>query len=59
MQASLFDLEWPPRSGRTITFPEIDRTAWFTATRASEKINPAQIPFVDRLAALTRASPDI
>ena len=42
-------IEWPPRSGRTTYFPEIDRAAWFTLPIAREKILASQRPFLDRL----------
>lgn len=42
-------VEWPPRSGRTVYFPEIDRAAWFALTHAREKILASQRPFLDRL----------
>ena len=42
-------MEWPPRSGRTIKFPENDRAAWFTLLVAREKILASQQPFLDRL----------
>lgn len=45
-------IEWPPRSGREIEVPEIDRAEWFTLDAAREKILPAQIPFLDRLLGL-------
>lgn len=41
--------EWPRGSGRWITFPEVDRCAWFNPQLAREKINPAQAAFIDRL----------
>jgi predicted NUDIX family NTP pyrophosphohydrolase len=44
-----FELEWPPRSGRLQTFPEVDRADWFALPAAREKLLPAQAPFVDRL----------
>ena len=44
-----FELEWPPRSGRTRTFPEIDRAAWFDPDTARRKLVAAQAEFVDRL----------
>jgi predicted NUDIX family NTP pyrophosphohydrolase len=50
--SNTFDLEWPPRSGRTQTFPEIDRVAWFDVPDARVKLNSAQAMFVDRLVAL-------
>lgn len=46
-----FDLEWPPRSGRIQTFPEIDRAGWFTLPQARLKILAGQAPLLDRLAA--------
>jgi len=45
-----FDLEWPPRSGVTITIPEVDRVAWFDLVEARERIHPGQAPLLDRLA---------
>jgi predicted NUDIX family NTP pyrophosphohydrolase len=44
-----FEMEWPPRSGRMQTFPEIDRVAWFDLDEARTKIKAAQSPFLDRL----------
>ena len=41
--------EWPRGSGRWLTFPEVDRCAWFTPQLAREKINAAQAEFIDRL----------
>lgn len=48
--SNTFELEWPPRSGRTQTFPEVDRAAWLALDAAREKLLPAQTPFLDRLA---------
>lgn len=45
-------IEWPRGSGRTLTFPEIDRCDWFTVLRAREKINVAQAELLDRLQSL-------
>jgi predicted NUDIX family NTP pyrophosphohydrolase len=53
--SNTFELEWPPRSGRMQTFPEVDRAAWFDLATAREKLNPAQAAFVDRLEALLGA----
>ena len=46
---SLFEVEWPPKSGRLQSFPEVDRAAWFTVEEAREKMLPGQRPFIDRL----------
>lgn len=45
------DIEWPPRTGKYIRIPEIDRAEWFEVTAARAKINPAQAAFLDRLIA--------
>ncbi|AJE39511.1 NUDIX domain-containing protein [Streptomyces nodosus] len=45
-----FTLQWPPRSGRTQEFPELDRVGWFALDRAREVIVRAQTAFLDRLA---------
>lgn len=45
-----FVMEWPPRSGRTAEFPELDRVAWLGVERARELIVTAQAAFLDRLA---------
>ena len=50
--SNTFELEWPPRSGRTQAFPEVDRAGWFALDAAREKLIPAQAPFLDRLAEL-------
>jgi predicted NUDIX family NTP pyrophosphohydrolase len=44
-----FTMEWPPRSGKTAQFPEVDRIEFFALDEARAKINPAQRPFLDRL----------
>jgi predicted NUDIX family NTP pyrophosphohydrolase len=44
-----FEMEWPPRSGKTQHFPEIDRVAYFSVTKARRKILPGQRPFIDQL----------
>ena|SRR5688572_958817 len=50
--------EWPRGSGRLITFPEVDRCAWYDPASARQKINPAQALFIDRLeAALSGPDP--
>ena len=47
--SNTFAMEWPPRSGRTQEFPEIDRAEFFSIEAAKLKINPAQVPFLERL----------
>jgi predicted NUDIX family NTP pyrophosphohydrolase len=51
LTSNRFQLEWPRGSGRIQSFPEIDRAQWFAAAEAREKIQPGQVPFIDRLLA--------
>jgi predicted NUDIX family NTP pyrophosphohydrolase len=46
--------EWPRGSGTLVTFPEVDRCAWFDLRTAREKINPAQAELIERLGTGTR-----
>jgi predicted NUDIX family NTP pyrophosphohydrolase len=56
LQSNSFEMEWPPRSGKRRTFPEVDRAQWFGLAEARNKINPAQCAFLDRLDALITSS---
>ena len=47
-----FELEWPPRSGRTIVVPEVDRVGWFDLETAAAKLVKGQVPFLERLRAV-------
>lgn len=49
LQCNEFELEWPPRSGRSQRYPEIDRVAWFALPEARLRLLPAQCAFLDRL----------
>jgi predicted NUDIX family NTP pyrophosphohydrolase len=49
LKSNLFEIEWPPRSGKRKQFPEIDRAEFFPEDVARRKINPAQIILLDRL----------
>jgi predicted NUDIX family NTP pyrophosphohydrolase len=53
-KSNTFPLEWPSGSGDWIDVPEIDRVAWFDLDEARTKLNPAQVAFIDRLAAAVR-----
>jgi predicted NUDIX family NTP pyrophosphohydrolase len=50
--SNLCAIEWPPRSGRKIEIPEVDRAAWFSLDAAGERILKSQQQFLDRLARL-------
>lgn len=47
--SNLCQIEWPPRSGRMIEIPEVDRGAWFSLAEARRRIISTQIPFLDSL----------
>jgi predicted NUDIX family NTP pyrophosphohydrolase len=49
IHSNTFELEWPPRSGKTRTFAEVDRAQWFEIAKAREKINSAQAALLDVL----------
>jgi predicted NUDIX family NTP pyrophosphohydrolase len=49
VRSNTFEMEWPPRSGRTQEFPEVDRAGWFGAGEARRKLLRGQLGFVDRL----------
>ena len=50
--SNLFEMEWPPRSGKMASFAEVDRAAWFGPAVAKVKVNPAQIALIDELTQL-------
>ena len=51
LKSNTFAIEWPPRSGKTAEFPEVDRAAWFSIDEALEKINKGQKPIIAALKA--------
>ncbi len=55
LRSNHFEMEWPPKSGKRQSFPEVDRAAWFAVEEAREKILPGQAPFIERLLALLEA----
>jgi predicted NUDIX family NTP pyrophosphohydrolase len=54
-RSNLFEMQWPPKSGRAAAFPEIDRVGWFAPDEALVKILPGQAGFVHE--ALARLAP--
>jgi predicted NUDIX family NTP pyrophosphohydrolase len=49
--SNAFEMEWPPKSGILVEFPEVDRAAWFALPEAETKLLPGQVGFLDRLSA--------
>ena len=56
LTSNTFDIEWPPRSGRRQSFPEVDRAEWFDIELARTKMLSAQVEFLDRLLAISAES---
>jgi predicted NUDIX family NTP pyrophosphohydrolase len=52
--SNVFEMEWPPKSGKLTSFPEVDRAGWFTADVAKLKVIPAQAAFIVQLEALVK-----
>jgi predicted NUDIX family NTP pyrophosphohydrolase len=50
LSSNIFEIEWPPRSGRQQAFPEVDRAEWFDLETAKTKVISGQIDLIDRLA---------
>lgn len=50
IRSNTFCMEWPPGSGRTREFPEVDRAAWFPLAEARRRIFKGQLGFLDELA---------
>jgi predicted NUDIX family NTP pyrophosphohydrolase len=46
--SNLFEMEWPPKSGRSARFPEVDRGAWFEQEEALRKISHGQRPIIEK-----------
>ncbi|MET4331738.1 putative NUDIX family NTP pyrophosphohydrolase [Bradyrhizobium sp. i1.15.2] len=57
IRSNSFEMEWPPRSGKRQTFPEVDRAEWFTLAAAHGKINTGQRPLLERLAEVVGITP--
>jgi predicted NUDIX family NTP pyrophosphohydrolase len=55
VSSNTFTMEWPPRSGRTGEFPEVDRAGWFDLESARRKLLPGQLGLLDRFSELLEA----
>jgi predicted NUDIX family NTP pyrophosphohydrolase len=49
LKSNLFSMEWPPRSGKQGSFPEVDRAEWFDHSTAQQKIHTYQVPLINEL----------
>jgi predicted NUDIX family NTP pyrophosphohydrolase len=57
LNSNLCTLQWPPRSGKTIEFPEVDKGAWFSLHEAQGRILASQAPMLHRLAEAVDTAP--
>lgn len=48
VRSNEIDVEWPPRSGRTLRIPEVDRAVWASLETAKRLANPALVPLLER-----------
>lgn len=55
LRSNTFTLEWPPKSGKMIEIPEVDRWEWFSSEEAKVKINPAQAGFITEMETVLKA----
>lgn len=51
VKSNVFEMEWPPRSGKMLSFPEVDKGGWFSPVQARQKINASQSVWIDELLA--------
>jgi len=49
VRSNTFEMEWPPRSGKKASFPEVDKCGWFDIPEARQKILEGQLPLIDAL----------
>ena len=54
LNSNLFEIEWPPRSGKRRKFPEVDQACFFSDELARRKLKSTQVPFLDRLGDATK-----
>jgi predicted NUDIX family NTP pyrophosphohydrolase len=59
LTSNLCEIEWPPRSGHRLQFPEVDRGRWFSIAEAREHILKSQEALLDRLCAALGLSPGV
>ncbi len=57
LKSNMFAIEWPPRSGKTAEFPEVDRAAWYSIDDALQKVTKGQKPIITALAGKLGARP--
>ena len=58
IKSNTFTMEWPPKSGKQMEFPEVDRAEFFDVETARMKINPAQVGLLEELVQMLRTEAD-
>ena len=58
VRSNTFTMEWPPRSGKTAEFPEVDRADWFDLETARRKVLRGQLGLLDRFSERLQAGPE-
>jgi predicted NUDIX family NTP pyrophosphohydrolase len=58
LRSTDFEMEWPPRSGRTERYPEADDARWMTLAEARRMMLPSQLPIIDALEARLKERPE-
>lgn len=58
VRSNTFTMEWPPKTGKTQEFPEVDRAGWFSLAQAKQKLVKGQVDLIDRLAEKLNVSVD-
>jgi predicted NUDIX family NTP pyrophosphohydrolase len=56
IRSNIFEMEWPPKSGKMQSFPEVDKAEWINIIQARNKIHPAQLPLLEQLEQLLASS---
>jgi predicted NUDIX family NTP pyrophosphohydrolase len=57
IKSNTFKLQWPPKSGKEMEFPEVDRAEWFTINRARQKLLKGQVGFIKELCQILNYAP--
>ena len=55
IKSNTLQMEWPPKTGKIIEFPEVDKAGWFNISEAKNKINPAQYALIEELVDLLKS----
>lgn len=57
IKSNTFKMEWPPRSGKEVEFPEVDRAEWFPTKMAKKKLLKGHVGFIEELSEILKYDP--